>query len=79
MIDREDILKPTKPRKICVVLVDRANYGRMKPVMETIQAHPDLTLQVIAAGTMVLERFQFPVEVVRKDGFPIDGEIFITN
>lgn len=64
-------------RKVCVVLVDRANYGRMKPVMEAIQAHAELTLQVIAAGTMVLERFQKASELVRKDGFPIDGEIFI--
>jgi UDP-hydrolysing UDP-N-acetyl-D-glucosamine 2-epimerase len=64
-------------RKVCVVLVDRANYGRMKPVMTAIQEHPDLTLQVIAGGTMVLERFQYPVQVVKQDGFPVDGEIFI--
>jgi UDP-hydrolysing UDP-N-acetyl-D-glucosamine 2-epimerase len=65
------------PRKICVVLVDRANYGRLKPVMRAIQARPGLVLQVIAAGTMVLERFDQPVKIVRADGFPVDGEIFI--
>lgn len=65
------------PRKVCVVLVDRANYGRLKPVMYAIDAHPELQLQVIAAGTMVLERFGSPVEVVRRDGFNIDGEIYI--
>ena len=27
-----------KRRKVCVVLVDRANYGRMKPVMQAIAA-----------------------------------------
>jgi UDP-hydrolysing UDP-N-acetyl-D-glucosamine 2-epimerase len=64
-------------RKICVVLVDRANYGRLKPVMRAIANHPDLELQVLAAGTMVLERFDQPVQVVRKDGFPVDGEIYI--
>lgn len=64
-------------RKICVVLVDRANYGRLKPVMEAIRHHPELELQVIAAGTMVLERFDLPVRNVRADGFTIDGEIFI--
>ncbi|HEY2952227.1 MAG TPA: UDP-N-acetylglucosamine 2-epimerase, partial [Verrucomicrobiae bacterium] len=64
-------------RKICVVLVDRANYGRLKPVMRAIANHPDLELQVLAAGTMVLERFDQPVHVVRKDGFPVDGEIYI--
>jgi CMP-N-acetylneuraminic acid synthetase len=66
-----------RTRKVCVVLVDRANYGRLKPAMEAIQAHPQLELQVVAAGTMVLDRFELPVEVVRRDGFPIDGEIYI--
>src|SRR6266480_5549463 len=64
-------------RKVCVVLVDRANYGRLKPVMKAIAAHPKLELQVLAAGTMVLERFDQPVRVVRSDGFPVDGEIYI--
>jgi UDP-hydrolysing UDP-N-acetyl-D-glucosamine 2-epimerase len=64
-------------RKICVVLVDRANYGRLKPVMRTIASNPELALQVIAAGTMVLERFHQPVQLVRRDGFQVDGEIYI--
>jgi UDP-hydrolysing UDP-N-acetyl-D-glucosamine 2-epimerase len=66
-----------RPRKVCVVLVDRANYGRLKPVMQAIADHPKLQLQVLAAGTMVLERFDQPVRVVRADGFPVDGEIYI--
>ena len=64
-------------RKICVVLVDRANYGRMKPVMQSIAQHPNLQLQVIAAGTMVLERFDQPVRVVKQDGFHVDSEIYL--
>jgi len=67
----------TSKRKILVVLVDRANYGRLKPVMRAIQYHPALTLQVVAAGTMVLERFSQPVDQVRADGFPVDGEVYI--
>lgn len=64
------------PRKICVVLVDRANYGRLKPVMTAIRERPELQLQVIAAGTMVLERFDLPVKVVQADGFTVDGQIY---
>lgn len=64
-------------RKICVVLVDRANYGRLKPVMSAVSKRPELELQVLAAGTMVLERFQQPVNVVKKDGFPVNGEVFM--
>lgn len=66
-----------KPRKVCVVLVDRANYGRLKPVMHAIQNHPKLKLQVVAAGAMVLERFGKPVEVLKRDGFRVDGQIHI--
>lgn len=64
-------------RKVCVVLVDRANYGRLKPVMRAIAEQPELELQVIAAGALVLERFDLPVQVVKNDGFQIDGEIYI--
>src|ERR1051326_490994 len=64
-------------RKVCVVLVDRANYGRLKPVMEAIRENPNLELQILAAGTMVLERFHQPVEVMRQDGFDVSGEIYI--
>lgn len=64
-------------RKVCVVLVDRANYGRLKPVMRAIAAHPALELQVLASGTMVLDRFDLPVRTVREDGFPVDGEVYV--
>src|SRR3954465_9067925 len=64
-------------RKVCVVLVDRANYGRLKPVMRAIADHPQIEMQVVAAGTMVLGRFGRPVDVVRADGFRIDSEVYI--
>lgn len=66
-----------QPRKVCVVLVDRANYGRLKPVMKAIAQHPGMQMQVVATGTMVLGRFGRPVEVVRGDGFQVDSEVYI--
>ena len=66
-----------KRRKVCVVLVDRANYGRLKPVMQAIAGTPQLKLQVLATGTMVLERFDLPVRGVKEDGFVVDGEIYM--
>jgi UDP-hydrolysing UDP-N-acetyl-D-glucosamine 2-epimerase len=62
---------------VCVVLADRANYGRLKPLMRAIAARPELELQVVATGTTVLERFGLPVEIVKQDGFRVDGEIYI--
>lgn len=57
--------------------MDRANYGRLKPVMQAIGSHSALELQVVASGTMVLERFRLPVEVVKQDGFQVDGEVYM--
>jgi UDP-hydrolysing UDP-N-acetyl-D-glucosamine 2-epimerase len=64
-------------RRICVVLVDRANYGRMKPVMRAIDSHPSLELAVVAGGTMPLERFGRAVDIVRGDGFAIEGQVLM--
>jgi UDP-hydrolysing UDP-N-acetyl-D-glucosamine 2-epimerase len=64
-------------RKIAVILVDRANYGRLKPVMFAILKQSSLQMQVICAGTMVLERFGSPVRIVERDGFDIESQIYI--
>lgn len=69
--------KTLTKRKVCVVLVDRANYGRLKPVMSEIRDRPELELQVLATGTMVLERFDYPLQVVLDDGFPVSGKIHV--
>ena len=64
-------------RKVLVALVDRANYGRLKPVMQAIKHHDALELQTVCAGTMVLKRFDYTTEIVRDDGFEIHGEVFV--
>lgn len=64
-------------RKILVVLVDRANYGRLEPVMHAVQAHEALELSVLCSGSMVLPRFGRSVDVVKSAGFPVDAEIFM--
>lgn len=67
----------TAPRTIGVVLVDRANYGRMKPVLAAIAAHPQLRMKVVASGSMLLDRFGKTVRQVRADGFTVDAEIHV--
>jgi UDP-hydrolysing UDP-N-acetyl-D-glucosamine 2-epimerase len=59
------------------VLVDRANYGRLKPVMQGLARRPEVELQVVAAGTMVLERFLRPVQIVERDGFKVNAEVYL--
>jgi UDP-hydrolysing UDP-N-acetyl-D-glucosamine 2-epimerase len=64
-------------KNVCVVLVDRANYGRMHPVMRAIANDSDLNLITICAGTMLLERFGSAFKVVEADGFKIDGIVYL--
>ena len=64
-------------RRICVVLTDRANYGRMWPLMKAVQEHPALELYTICSGTMLLERFGQAENIVAADGFRIDGRVYM--
>ena len=63
-------------KSVCVVLVDRANYGRMWPVMAAIREQPELQLLTVCAGTMLLERFGRAERIVERDGFKVDGRVY---
>jgi UDP-hydrolysing UDP-N-acetyl-D-glucosamine 2-epimerase len=66
-----------KKRKVAVILVDRANYGRLKPVMAAIKKHPELEMQLICSGTMVLPRFNRAIDIVEADGFEVEDEVYM--
>ena len=67
---------PGKPRrKIAVVTGTRAEYGILRTVMRSIDAHPRLRLQVIVTGMHLLRRFGYTVREVRKDGWTIDATV----
>ncbi|HEX2512614.1 MAG TPA: UDP-N-acetylglucosamine 2-epimerase [Xanthobacteraceae bacterium] len=57
------------PRKVCVVVNSRANYGRVKSVMRGIVKHPKLKLQLLVGASALLHRFGSVVDVIRADGF----------
>ncbi len=57
------------PRKVCIVVHSRANYGRIKTVMRAVQDHPDLELQLIVGSSALLHRFGPAIDVIRADGF----------
>ena len=66
-----------KPIKITAVLVDRANYGRLKPILEIMRDDCDVELSLVCTGTMLLERFGRAVDLVKNDGFDVSEEIYI--
>ncbi len=63
---------PESPRKVCVVVASRANYGRIKSTLQAIRAHPCLELQLVVSASALLYRFGSAIDVIRADGFEPD-------
>ncbi len=68
---------PENPRKVCVVVASRANYGRIKSALKAIADHPALELQLVVSASALLTRFGGAVEVIRADGFTPDRCIHV--
>ena len=63
-------------RKVCVVVASRANYGRIKSVLQSIQDHKNLELQLIVEASALLYRFGSVIENIKKDGFKVDATVY---
>jgi UDP-hydrolysing UDP-N-acetyl-D-glucosamine 2-epimerase len=64
-------------RKICTVITARPSYSRIKTALKAIQNHPDLELQLVVAGSALLDRYGNAVQYIEKDGFKIDEKVFM--
>jgi UDP-hydrolysing UDP-N-acetyl-D-glucosamine 2-epimerase len=63
-------------RKIAVVITARPSYSRVKTVLQAIDKHPHLQLQLIVAASALLDRYGSAVNFIEKDGFPIAAKVF---
>lgn len=64
-------------RKVCVVITARPSYARIKTALQAIKDHPDLQLQLVVAGSALLERYGPVVDVIRADGFEPDAVVYM--
>ena len=64
-------------RKICVVVTARPSYSRIKTALTAIMQHPELELQLVIAGSALLDRYGNAVDFIEKDGFPIAAKVFM--
>ena len=62
-------------RKICVVIGSRANYSSIKSAIYAIKNHPQLSLQLIASASAVLDRYGAVSNLIEEDGFQIDAKV----
>ena len=64
-------------RKICAVITARPSYSRVKTALQAIKDHPALELQLVVAGSALLDRYGNAVDFIEKDGFVIDEKVFM--
>lgn len=64
-------------RKICVVITARPSYSRIKTALTAIKKHPKLELQLVIAGSALLDRYGNAVDYIEKDGFKINEKVFM--
>ncbi len=64
-------------KRVCVVITARASYARIKSVLEAVQRHPELQLQLVVAASALLDRYGSTVDHIQRDGFPVAARVFM--
>ena len=62
-------------RQIAVFTGNRSEYGLQFPVIQAIDAHPDLDYQLLVSGAHLDARFGDSRSEIEKDGLHVDAEI----
>ena len=64
-------------KKVCVVITSRPSYSRIKTALTAIKNNEKLELQLILAGSALLDRYGNASTYVEHDGFHIDEKIYM--
>lgn len=70
------MIKDGARRKICVVVNSRANYGRIKSVLQAVHRHPKLELQLVVGASALLTRFGDVATIMKNDGFAPNATVY---
>ena len=63
-------------RKVCVVVTARPSYARIKTALTAINEHPNLELQLVIAGSALLNRYGNAIKVIEEDGFKVAEKVY---
>lgn len=69
-------MKSIKKRKICVITNSRADYSRMKTLLDYLKKKEDVEILLFVVGSHLLSHYGYSVEEIKKDGFKIDYELY---
>lgn len=61
--------------KICVITATRAEYGLLNPLMQRLQGHEKIKLQVVVTGSHLSPEFGLTYKGIEEDGFKIDKKV----
>lgn len=75
------MISPQSKNKRIILFVTerRADYSRLKPIMQLVKNSSKLELKLVMAGQHLLKDFGETKKVVEKDGFHIDDSIPVFN
>lgn len=63
-------------RKICVVVTARPSYSRIKTTLKAICDNPNLELQLVVAGSALLDKYGKVSDIMNSDGYKITSRVF---
>ena len=64
-----------KKRKVLFITERRADYSRLKPIMQLVQKSTKLELQLVVTGLHLIKEFGETKHVLKQDGFKVDASI----
>ena len=62
-------------KKICFVILSRANYGSIKSLMHEIKRNNQFKLQIVVGASAIISKFGNVKDIIKKDGFKIDANL----
>ena len=67
----------TGKRRICFPITSRAYYGRSQLLLKKLHGHPDLTLELMLGGSILLDKYSRHIaEDIEAGGFTISASLF---
>jgi len=59
------------------VITARPSYSRVRTALTAIQQHPELELQIVAAASVMLDRYGNTVQHIQRDGFRVHAKVYM--
>jgi len=67
----------THKRKICALTANRADFSRIETMLEEVQKHSRLELQLVVFGSHLLEKTGNTIEEIKKKGYPVTRTFYM--